>query len=466
MDIEHQNEGCILVVDDEEGAREALGIILEDEFRLIFASNGREALEILRMNNVNLVMLDLNLPDMNGLEVLERIREYDEDVDIIMVSAIDSATKAVDSLKLGAYDYITKPFEPDDILMAVNRVIDKQRLKKEIEYLREELSSRMGECEVLTRNRKMLDILDVVKKVSNTPSTVLIYGESGTGKELIARAIHENGSRANAPFVAVNCGAIPSELMESEFFGHEKGAFTGAGKRRLGKFEFADGGTLFLDEVSTLPQLLQVKLLRVLQERKIERVGSNLSIRVDVRIIAATNTNLKEEVRKGKFRGDLFYRLNVLPIHIPPLRDRKDDIPLLAQYFLKKFNMKFNKKVKGFSSDSLEVLMNYYWPGNVRELENLVERMVVLMHDGDTITLRDLPVEVFAAERMRIDGTGRRGLKDACQLFERQYILECLKRTGWNQTQTARLLRIHRNTLLFKMKILGINLEPSPGSPS
>lgn len=461
MKESRKKEALILVVDDEEGVRDTLEIILEEEYRVIEAASGREALEMLKGNRVNVVLLDLNMPDMDGIEVLSRIKEMDEDVDVIMVSAVDSASKAVEALKLGAYDYITKPFEPDDIFNAIGRALDRQRLKREVEYLKRELDQYHGERWIVTRNKRMLEVLDLIKKVARTTSNVIIYGESGTGKELVARAIHEGGARKNAPFVAVNCGAIPSELMESEFFGHEKGAFTGATKRRLGKFEFADGGTLFLDEIATLPQSLQVKLLRVIQDRKIERVGSNVSIDVDVRIIAATNVNLKEEVARGRFRQDLYYRLNVVPIYLPPLRERKDDIPLLIQHFLKKFN----RSIKGISPDALEVLTSYHWPGNVRELENLIERMVVLA-SGDTITLKDLPVEVFTTEDLGVSSIEKSGLKEACQSFEKRLILECLKKTGWNQTKAAQLLKIHRNTLIAKMKGLGINLEIVPQKPS
>ncbi len=455
----------ILVVDDEEGARAALEVILEDNYRVIGASSGREALRILKTQKVDAMLLDLNMPGMDGIETLTRVKEIDDNVDVIMVSAVDKASKAVEALKLGAYDYITKPFEPDDIYQAIERALDRRRLKREVEYLKSELDQYQGERRIITKNKKMLEVLDLIERVAHTNSTVIIYGESGTGKELVARAIHEKGPRKSFPFVAVNCGAIPSELMESEFFGHEKGAFTGATKRRLGKFEFADGGTLFLDEIATLPQSLQVKLLRVIQERRIERVGSNVSIDVDVRIIAATNVDLKEEVSKGRFRSDLYYRLNVVPIHLPPLRERKEDIPLLIHNFLKKFSKAFNKPIKGISPDALDILINYHWPGNIRELENLVERMVVLA-TGDTITLRDLPVEVFTTPDLLPSSLDKVGLKEACQSFEKRIILECLKKTGWNQTKAARLLKIHRNTLIAKMKGLGINLEVDSKEPS
>ena len=452
-----KNNALVLIVDDEVGARDALEIVLEDYYKVATTESGQKALDAIRLGGIDLVLLDLNMPDMDGIEVLKRIKNLDNNVEVIMVSAIDSAAKAVDAMKLGAYDYITKPFEPDDIIMSVGRALERQRLKKEVEYLKQELAYKSKQYKIVTRNKKMLDVIELVKKVAHTSSNVLIYGESGTGKELIARAIHENGERKNAPFVPVNCGAIPVTLMETEFFGHEKGAFTGANKTKLGKFEFADGGTIFLDEVSTLPPLLQVKLLRVLQEKKIERVGSNTFIKVDIRIIAATNTDLKEEVAKKRFRNDLYYRLNVVPINIPPLRERRNDIPYLIDYFLKNFNKAFHKKIKGFSTDALEVLTNYNWPGNVRELENIIERMVVLGRDNEQVTLKEIPVEVFTTDNET--SIKESGLRDACRMFERKLILKCLKKTDWNQTKTAQLLKIHRNTLITKLRELDIDFD-------
>src|SRR4030043_1342768 len=385
----------ILVVDDELGARQSLEVILEDDYRVLSAESGREALEVLQRESIDLILLDVNMPDMDGLEVLCKIKEQDDEMDVFMVSALNLARKAVDAIKLGAYDYITKPYEPEDILSTVHRAISKQKLNREVDFLRREVETVRGFDQIISQNKAMLKIFELVKKVGYTSTNILIIGESGTGKELIARAIHRQGSRKNGPFVAVNCAAIPPELMESELFGHEKGAFTGAHTRTIGKFEYANGGTLFLDEISTLRPDLQAKLLRVLQEREIERIGSNRPIKIDIRVIAATNTNLEDAVSKGTFRQDLYFRLNVVPISIPPLRERREDIPLLAKHFLNKFNLSFNKRIPGFSDKAMDVLLRYHWPGNIRELENLIERIIVLSKGNDPIELEEIPLEIL-----------------------------------------------------------------------
>jgi DNA-binding NtrC family response regulator len=352
----------VLIVDDELGARQSLEVVLEDRFQVVSAENGKQALEILKEMDVNVVLLDVHMPDMDGLEVLQRIKELNDSVDVIMVSALNLARKAVDAIKLGAYDYITKPYEPEDLISTVDRAINKQKLHRQVTLLRKEVEECRGFDQIIGQHKKMLEIFDLIRKVAYTSTNVLITGESGTGKELIARSIHRQGNRRESPFVAINCAAIPSELMESELFGHEKGAFTGAHTRTIGKFEYANGGTLFLDEISTLRPDLQAKLLRVLQEREIERIGSNRPIKIDFRVIAATNTNLGDAVSKGIFRQDLYFRLNVVPIPIPPLRERRDDISLLARYFLNKFNNAFNKKVAGFTEKALDALARYHWP--------------------------------------------------------------------------------------------------------
>jgi len=407
------------------------------------------------------ILLDVHMPEMDGLETLRKIKEQDEEIDVIMISALNLARKAVDSIKSGAYDYITKPFEPEDILSSVSRVISKQRLHKELDFLRNEIKKNRGFDQVVTQNKTMLEIFDLVKKVACTSTNVLITGESGTGKELIARSIHYQGNRKGGPFVAINCAAIPSELMESEMFGHEKGAFTGAQSRAIGKFEYANGGTLFLDEISTLRSDLQAKLLRVLQEREIERIGSNRPIKIDIRVISATNTNLENAVLQGAFRQDLYFRLNVVPVSIPPLRERKDDIPLLAKHFVNKFNLAFNKKVLGFSEKALEALRRYRWPGNIRELENLVERIVVLSPNDDIIDLKNIPLDILIHSGQDIEemDSKKRGLFGIRGAFERRIIVNVLETTQWNQTEAARILKINRNTLLQKAKQLGIPLK-------
>lgn len=451
----------LLIVDDEPGARQSLEVILEDDFHVLTAENGQGALQIIQKEPVDLVLLDVHMPEMDGLEILRRIKKQDEEIDVIMVSALNLARKAVDAMKLGAYDYITKPYEPEDILSTVARVISKRNLRKELDFLRGEVEASRGFDQIISQNKAMLEIFERVKKVAFTSTNVLITGESGTGKELIARSIHRQGNRKHAPFVAINCAAIASELMESEMFGHEKGAFTGAHTRTIGKFEHAHGGTLFLDEISVLRSDLQAKLLRVLQEREIERIGSNKLIKVDIRVISATNTNLENAVAQGQFRQDLYFRLNVVPISIPPLRERKEDIPLLAKHFLDKFNTAFNKKIPGFSEKALDALTRYHWPGNIRELENLVERIVVLAPGNEKIDLKDIPLEILMNSGQNIQEREVRegGLLKIREAIEKRIILNILEASRWNQSETAKILKVNRNTLLQKAKQLGIPLK-------
>ncbi|MFB3885879.1 MAG: sigma-54-dependent transcriptional regulator [Thermodesulfobacteriota bacterium] len=451
----------LLIVDDELGARESLEVILEDEYQLRSAESGQEAMKILQKEPVDLVLLDVNMPDMDGLTVLRKIKEQDEEIDVIMVSALNQARKAVDAIKLGAYDYITKPYEPEDILSTVSRVISKQKLYKELDFLRKEVEESRGFDQIISQNKTMQGIFELIKKVAFTSTNILITGESGTGKELVARSIHRQGNRKKGPFVAINCAAIPSELMESEMFGHEKGAFTGAHTRAIGKFEYANGGTLFLDEVSVLRSDLQAKLLRVLQEREMERIGSNKPIKVDIRVISATNTNLEDAVIRGKFRQDLYFRLNVVPISIPPLRERRGDIPLLAEHFLKKFNKAFSKKMPGFTEKALNALMKYHWPGNIRELENLIERIVVLSPGDKPIDVKDIPVEILtdfnqSLQDLKLERMGLLRIRDA---VEKRIIVNVLEATKWNQTEAARILKINRNTLIQKARQLGILMK-------
>jgi DNA-binding NtrC family response regulator len=451
----------IMVVDDELGARQSLEVILEDQFRVLLAESGREALEIIRRETVDLILLDVHMPDMDGLEVLRRIKEEEEGIDVIMVSALNLARKAVDAIKLGAYDYITKPYEPEDILSTVHRVIQQQRLRRELDFLRKEVKESRGLDQIVGQSKAMVEIYNLIKKVAFTSTHILITGESGTGKELVARSIHNQGDRKDKPFVAINCAAIPSELMESEMFGHEKGAFTGAHTRTIGKFEHANGGTLFLDEISALRSDLQAKLLRVLQEKEIERIGSNKPIKIDIRVISATNTNLEEAIAQGKFRQDLYFRLNVVPIFIPPLRERREDIPLLAQHFLNKFNTLYHKKIPGFSEKAMNALTRYHWPGNIRELENLIERIVVLSSGNEQIDLKHIPIEILLSSEQNIqDLMGREmGLIKMRDEFERRVILNALEACQWNQSEAARMLKISRNHLIQKAKQLGILLR-------
>jgi DNA-binding NtrC family response regulator len=450
-----------LIVDDEPGARESLGVILEDDYQVLSVGNGQEALETLQKKPIDLILLDVNMPDMDGLAVLRKIKEQDEEIDVIMVSALNQARKAVDAIKLGAYDYITKPYEPEDILSTVNRVISKQKLYKELDFLRREVEESRGFDQIVSQTKTMREIFQLIKKVAFTSTNILITGESGTGKELIARSIHRQGNRRNGPFVAINCAAIPSELMESEMFGHEKGAFTGAHTRTIGKFEYANGGTLFLDEVSVLRSDLQAKLLRVLQEREIERIGSNKPIKVDIRVVSATNTNLEDAVIQGKFRQDLYFRLNVVPIPIPPLRERREDIPLLTKHFLNKFNTAFNKKIPGFTEKAMDALTKYHWPGNIRELENLVERFVVLLPGDEAIDLKDIPLEILMDSGQDVQDLkpDKMGLIKIREAIEKRIILNVLEATQGNQTEAAKILKVNRNTLIQKAKQLGILLK-------
>jgi DNA-binding NtrC family response regulator len=457
----------ILVVDDEEGARDALQVILEDEFDVTTAASGTDALDLCHHTHFDLIFLDVSMPEIDGIETLKRLKALSEPTDVVMISASDRAQMAVKSIKLGAYDYITKPFEPDDILSAVERVLEKQTLERQVDYLRSEMAHQLGDHQILTQDSAMLGVLDLMAKVATTTSSVLITGESGTGKELVARSLHLGSERRRESFVAINCAAIPSELMESELFGHERGAFTGAHSRSIGKFEYANGGTLFLDEISALRLELQAKLLRVIQEKEFQRLGSNRSIKVDVRIVAATNTNLEENLQKGAFRRDLFFRLNVIPIRLPSLRERKGDVRLLAQHFLKRFNLQLRRQIPGFTSQAVEVLERYPWPGNVRELENLVERLVVLGRDNEPITHEDLPLEILLDSPLAQQAfvLEKDGLLKARDSFERQFILKALKRAQWNQSEAARILGIHRNTLIQKMKALDLRETPPSREP-
>ncbi len=449
----------VLIVDDEPAVREAIELTLEDAYQTFSAAGGRGAMDILRTVTVNMVFLDITMPGQDGLSVLADIKAIDPSVEVVMVSAVNTAEKAVAAMKLGAYDYVVKPFPPEDLLALAEKIVAKQALEKEVAFLRSELAGQSSFGDIVSRDPRMLEIFGLVKKVAGTSSSVLISGESGTGKELIARSLHRESPRRTAPFVAVNCAAIPHELMESEFFGHERGSFTGAHERKIGKFEFAHGGTLFLDEICALPLSLQAKLLRVLQEREIHRVGSARAIRVDARIVAAANMDLAEGARRGSFRSDLYFRLNVVPIALPPLRERRGDIPLLASHFLGRFNRLFRKQVQGFSPRAMEVLRRYGWPGNIRELENLIERLVVLASGNELITIKELPAELFERGVPKVlppGGVAGWTLKDAREAFERRYLLQVLDQTEGNLSRAAQILGIHRNTLMVKLEELGI----------
>jgi DNA-binding NtrC family response regulator len=456
--------GTVLVVDDEHGVRASVRAILEDTCRVLEAEDGSQALDLLRSNEVDVVMLDQRMPGDPGIQLLPRVKSLDPTLVVVLATAVRDVKTAVEAMRLGAYDYLVKPFDVDDIILLVQRALEKRALEREVLCLRSALAPSgepAGFEGMVGRHPEMIRIYQMITRVAETPATVLISGESGTGKELVARALHHRSGRGDRGFVAVNVAAIPDTLVESELFGHEKGAFTGAHARKLGKFELAHGGTLFLDEIGSLRLDLQTKLLRVLQQREIERVGGVRPVAVDVRVLAATNINLRQAVRDRTFREDLFYRLNVVPLHVPPLRERREDIPLLVEHFVSKVARECHRDVRGISAGALEVLTRYDWPGNVRELENVIHRAVVLAR-GQVLHLQDVPLDVVLPEtgpRLAED-TGL-PLREALDQFERQYVLRVLERVGWNVSRAARLLGVHRNTVLAKLAAWGVQ---RPGS--
>jgi DNA-binding NtrC family response regulator len=441
-------KATILIVDDEKSLRDSLRILLQDAYNLVFALTGKEAIQDIKKECPDLVLLDIRLPEIDGLEVLSQIKSMEPDLEVIMITAMNTVGSAVEAMKRGAYDYITKPFDIEAITAIIEKVLEKSRLKKENIFLKGEIERKYQFEKIVGRSPAMKEIFNLIGQVARSDSTVLIYGESGTGKELVARAIHNLSERSLKLFVPVNCAAIPENLLESELFGHERGSFTGAYDRKLGKFEIAEGGTLFLDEIASLPLAMQGKLLRVLQEKEIERVGGVKTIPIDVRIISATNTDLKKAVAEDKFRKDLFFRLNIIPIQIPPLKERREDIPLLLEHFLGIYNREFGKKIRGFSREALEVLRNYFWPGNVRELQNLIERLVVLTR-ADLIGGEHLPQDLLVP-----DGGEARSefmnlpFKEAQKRFEAAFIKKAIEKAGGRKTRAAKMLGIHRNTLL------------------
>jgi len=445
----------ILIIDDEESFRHMLSVILKKErYDVETASNGEEGLQKIAVSPFDQILCDIRMPHMDGIEFLSKAQKAGMDAPIIMMSAYGTVDTAIEAMKLGAYDYISKPFKPDEIILTLKKAEERERLRKENELLRKEVEREYSFANIVSKNEKMQKIFEVIKKVAQYKSTILITGESGTGKELVAKALHYNSDRSQKPFIPVNCGAIPENLLESELFGHAKGAFTDAIRTKKGLFEEADGGTLFLDEIGELPFQLQVKLLRVLQDGEIRRVGESKSIQIDVRIVTATVKELVREVNEGRFREDLFYRLNVLPIHIPPLRERKEDIPLLIDHFIKKYSQSMSKSVVGISPKALEAMMNYNWNGNVRELENTIERAIVLA-DGDHVELENLPIEIqdfHDGVQLTPLGEEEYSIKKASRFLEMNLIKKALKKTKGNHTQAAKLLEISHRALLYKIK--------------
>jgi DNA-binding NtrC family response regulator len=457
----------VLAIDDEPGVRESLRLILGDEFEVLEAPDGEAALAILAARRVDVALLDVRMPGQPGSTVLPRILAIDESIPVILITADPHLRTAVDAMKAGAYDYLAKPFDVDEILGLVREAAQRRGMERELWYLRAELARAHGFDQLVGRHPKMVHLYQLIAQVAQTHATVLITAESGTGKELVARAIHNQSPRRAQPFVAVNLAAIPEALLESELFGHEKGAFTGAHSRKPGKFELAHGGTLFLDEVGSLRIDLQAKLLRALQEREIERLGGTRTIQVDVRVIAATNTDLRQATRARAFREDLYYRLHVVPIGVPPLRDRKSDLPDLAAHFVRKYAQEFKKDVRGLSRGALVALESYEWPGNVRELENIIERSVALA-TRPVIGLDDLPLDLAMNEVAPARGDGEPAiltLKEARDRFEQAYVLRALEREGWNQSRAARGLGVHRNTLIARLAAWGFRRESPSGAP-
>ncbi|NBB90459.1 MAG: response regulator [Spirochaetes bacterium] len=450
----------ILVVDDEEGIREVLSAILDDEgYEVRVAADGVEGLALMESESVDLVLLDVWLPNMGGIDVLKKIKEDSPEIPTIIISGHGSIDIAVKAVKLGAFDFLEKPLSLERVTTAVKNALELQKLRRENRALRSTIERRnelLGESEALQRIRA------VIEQAGNTGSRILITGENGTGKELVARAVHRRSDRADRPFVEVNCAAIPDTLIESELFGHEKGAFTHAVSRRRGKFEMADGGTIFLDEVADMSLSAQAKVLRVIQEMRFERVGGEESLEVDVRVIAATNRDIQAEIAAGNFREDLYFRLNVIPIHVPPLRDRPEDLEPLANHFLKEFDPTDGEQPKRISEEGMELLRGYEWPGNVRELKNFIER-ITIMSDADIVgpdTIREHMGEVRVApesgEFAEYDGMS---LSDARDRFERKYIVQKLEENGYNISRAAQALSVYPSNLHGKIKKFGIEMQ-------
>ncbi len=451
----------VLVIDDEENMRHMLQFMLEKEdYSVSCAEDGVMALEQMAGESFDYILCDIRMPRMDGMAFLKRAREKHPDKTYIMMSAYGTVDTALEAIKMGAYDYIAKPFKTDEVLLTLKKAEERERLKSENLSLKKKMESIQNKYSfgsIIAKSEAMARVFDLVNKVAEHKTTVLITGESGTGKELIARSIHANGKRRDAPMISVNCGGIPENLLESELFGYKKGAFTDATKDKPGRFDEAHGGTLFLDEIGELPFPLQVKLLRVLQEEEITPLGGSGAKKVDVRVIAATSKDLAMEVKRRNFREELYYRINVWRIHLPPLRERKGDLSLLTGYFVDQFNSKLGKSVEGLSSSAMGMIMEYHWPGNVRELENTIERAVLLAAER-WITPDDLPARLMKNRNPieEIDGSEELSIKLATRRLQRDLIRKALKRTGGNKTQASKLLEVSRPMLISKIKEYGL----------
>lgn len=452
----------LLIVDDEAGIRESLKWIFKDAYDVILANEGRQALQVIEKKPPDLMLLDILLPDINGLEILRQVKAQNKDLPVIMITATKTVKNAVEAMKLGADDYIVKPFDLDELRIIVHKALTTQELAREVELLRSEVNWTYGFENIIGKSKEVREIFRVIRQVADSKTTILVTGESGTGKELISRALHHHSSRKNKPFVTINCAAIPETLIESELFGHERGAFTSAYEKKIGRFEMAHTGSLFLDEIGELSLPTQAKILRFLEEREFTRVGGSKNIKVDVRLITATNKNLEESIQEGTFREDLYYRINVVPIAIPPLRSRKEDIPLLANHFVKYFHDENQRGPLRISKEAMDLLVNYDWPGNVRELENLIERVMALS-TAETIIPEDMPVNVRESVRInRLKDAvlgGEISLTKAVAEFERDIILDGIKRANYVQSQAATRLGISRRILKYKLDKLKIDLD-------
>lgn len=451
----------ILIVDDEKGQRDILRTILAGQgYEVLTSPNGMDALRLFRETKLDVVLTDLKMPGLDGIALLKNMLKENNQANIIIMTAHGTIHSAVEAMKLGAFDYLLKPFEMDELLVVVKKAVEKTNLLKENALLKEQLEERFSIDGIIGKSGAMQEIFKILKKVCGTNSTVLIYGESGTGKELIAKAVHYNSPRRDRPFMAINCAAIPETLLESELFGYERGAFTGASSRKIGLFESANQGTLFLDEVAELPITLQAKLLRVIQEKEIRRLGGKDTIKVDARIIAATNKKLEDQIKQGRFREDLFYRLNVIAIKLPALRDRSEDIPRLIEYFIKKHSKTISKKIAGVSKDAMVVLMNYPWPGNVRQLEFAIERAMLLADDGADIDAKLLPNEILhiASQTGKMDfEIPSQGI--SFEELEKELIIKAMGKTGWVIAKAAELLGMSYKTLQYRLNKFGIRKE-------
>ncbi len=451
----------ILVIEDKDSMRKMLAqTLIEEGYQVETAADGPEGIEKAKTAQYDLVLTDMRMPDMDGLDVISNIKELNTDTAVIVMTAYGTIETAVSAMKKGAFDFLTKPFDTEHMLVLVDKALKSQRIMAENEFLREELDQRLGMGQIIGKNEKIIDVLKLIQKVSGSDTSVLLQGESGTGKELFARAIHDLSPRKGKAFIAINCAAIPRELLENELFGSERGAYTGSVARKIGKFEIADGGTIFLDEIGDMDIALQAKLLRVLQEKTIERLGGTKSNKVDTRVIAASNTDLKELITQKKFREDLYYRLSVFPITIPPLRERRDDIQALADYFIIRYCREMNKKPKSLASEALGLMEKYHWPGNVRELENTIERAIILC-EGKKIKPEHMAIRLSTNNEIRLrEGAGLKEIGSHAQAeAERAAIIRVLEQVRGNKRRCAQILKIDYTTLFDKIKRYDIDAK-------